>query len=109
MLATGDRLGGRFTIESLLGRGGCADVYRAVDETTSRPVALKVHTLGAGGRGGDWSWRVRREFYQLAHLAHPNIVKVHEFGEDEQRVFYSMDLIPGLDAHEILPLAEREV
>src|SRR3954469_10832304 len=62
-----------FRVESLLGRGAMAEVYRARDETTGRPVALKL--LDESLLDDE---RFRRRFLREADLAgtlvHPNIV-----------------------------------
>ena len=73
---------GRFRVESLLGVGGMGEVYKAVDPTLQRTVAIK--TVPPGHR----STRITssgsyREAQACARLAHPNIVTVYEAGEFE--------------------------
>jgi serine/threonine protein kinase len=81
-------------------RGGQGVVYRAVQRSTKRVVAIK---LMLGGLAGGSSGRARfaREVEVLGQLHHPGIVKVHDSGETaEGGVFYVMDYVGGepLDA-----------
>ena len=94
-LQIGTRLG-HYRILALLGRGGMAEVYRAVDERLDREVALKVLPP-------EFAWdperveRFEREVKAAARLSHPNIVTVHEFGQGEGQHFYTMSLMRGGD------------
>ena len=94
-LQIGTRLG-HYRILALLGRGGMAEVYRAVDERLDREVALKVLPP-------EFAWdperveRFEREVRAAAKLSHPNIVTVFEFGQGEGQHFYTMGLMPGGD------------
>ena len=73
----GQPLAGRFVIEREVGRGGVGIVYRARDEVTGDPVALKVIALPGVDAGEEA--RFRREGRVLAGLRHPGIVKVVAF------------------------------
>jgi len=69
---------GRYTIESVIDRGGMGTVYLARQESPRRPVALKVLGMGLASRSA-----LRRFEYEsqiLAHLHHPNIAQVYEAG-----------------------------
>ena len=94
-LEIGTRLG-HYRILALLGRGGMAEVYRAVDERLDREVALKVLPP-------EFAWdperveRFEREVRAAAKLSQPNIVTVFEFGQGEGQHFYTMGLMPGGD------------
>lgn len=71
------RLIGRFRIESELGRGGMGVVYRALDTTLDRPVAIKC--LSTEVMGNDkFRSRLEREAKLLASLNHPNIAAIYE-------------------------------
>ncbi|WP_216612106.1 serine/threonine-protein kinase [Myxococcus xanthus] len=77
---TGEVLAGRYRLERELGRGGMATVFLATDVRLSRPVALKrMHPGGGTGRAE----RFRREAELAASLHHPNVLEVHDYGEDE--------------------------
>ncbi len=81
-----------YTIGEELARGGMGRIYLATDPTLNRSVALKVSTTGDKGEDSAFA----KEAKVLAHLAHPNIVPVHNLGEDRQgRPFYSMKLVHG--------------
>ena len=83
-----------YTIVEEIGRGGMGTVYRAVDATLDREVALKVSTLGQADP--DEAERMRREASVMARLEHPGIVPVHDAGElPDGRVYYAMKLVRG--------------
>ena len=75
------RLGGRYELGQVLGRGGMAEVYLAHDTRLGRTVAVK--TLRADlARDPAFQARFRREAQSAASLNHPAIVAVYDTGED---------------------------
>ncbi|MCP3101034.1 protein kinase [Myxococcus sp. K15C18031901] len=92
---TGEVLAGRYRLERELGRGGMATVFLATDLRLSRPVALKrMHPGGGSGRAE----RFRREAELAASLRHPNVLEVHDFGEDgAQGPFLVCEWVQGED------------
>ena len=81
-----------YAVGEELARGGMGRIYLATDATLQRSVALKVSTTGDKGEDSAFA----KEAKVLAHLAHPNIVPIHNLGEDRQgRPFYSMKLVQG--------------
>ena len=81
-----------YTLVEEIARGGMGRVFAAKDVDLEREVAVKVSTASESGKGSAFS----REAKVLAHLAHPNIVPIHNLGEDPRgRPFYSMKLIRG--------------
>ncbi|MFF4245992.1 Stk1 family PASTA domain-containing Ser/Thr kinase [Streptomyces sp. NPDC001822] len=75
------RLGGRYELGSVLGRGGMAEVYLGHDTRLGRTVAVK--TLRADlARDPSFQARFRREAQSAASLNHPAIVAVYDTGED---------------------------
>ncbi|WP_431988909.1 Stk1 family PASTA domain-containing Ser/Thr kinase [Streptomyces parvulus] len=75
------RLGGRYELGPVLGRGGMAEVYHAHDTRLGRQVAVK--TLRADmARDPSFQARFRREAQSAASLNHPAIVAVYDTGED---------------------------
>jgi serine/threonine protein kinase len=84
----------RYMVESLLGRGGMGNVYKARERTLDRHVALKIVPES---RSGDASFieRFRREARIAARLRHPRIVSVHEVGTLGPFPYFSMDYIEG--------------
>src|SRR5690242_8088332 len=75
------RLGGRYELGQVLGRGGMAEVYLAMDTRLGRTVAVK--TLRADlARDPTFQARFRREAQSAAALNHPAIVAVYDTGEE---------------------------
>jgi serine/threonine protein kinase len=83
-----------YRIESELRRGGQGVIYRAVQETTRRAVALK---LLAGGRAASARDRKRfeREIELVSRLRHPFVVTVFDSGESRDEPWYAMELVDG--------------
>ncbi|MDP9392998.1 MAG: serine/threonine protein kinase, partial [Actinomycetota bacterium] len=81
-------LGGRYRVGRLLGQGGMADVYAAVDELDGNTVAVKVlRDPLLGGTDADAD--------VLAGLRHPGLVELLDVGEDQGRRFCVMTLVEG--------------
>ncbi|WP_219466139.1 Stk1 family PASTA domain-containing Ser/Thr kinase [Nonomuraea rhizosphaerae] len=75
------RLGGRYELDGVVGRGGMAEVYRARDIRLDRIVAIK--TLRSDlARDHTFQARFRREAQSAASLNHPAVVAVYDTGED---------------------------
>ena len=92
-LKVGDRFG-RFRIQSELGSGGMGTVYRATDERLQRDVAVKVlNDQSASDRSV--IARFQREAKAVAGLAHPNIVALHDFLEEDGLSCAVMELLEG--------------
>jgi tRNA A-37 threonylcarbamoyl transferase component Bud32 len=88
---------GRYHILERLGEGGMAVVYKAYDTTLEREVAIKIIRQGAfpSDTLENVLKRFEREAKSLARLSHPNIIKVHDFGEHEGSPFLVMEYLPG--------------
>src|SRR5690349_18795679 len=86
-------LGGSYTLERELGRGGMATVFLAQDLKHDRPVALKVlHPELAMSLGPE---RFLREVKVAARLQHPHILSVHDSGETGGRLWFTMPFVEG--------------
>lgn len=85
----------RFTVESLLGRGGMGSVFKARELTLDRFVALKI-VPDARRHDTQFVDRFRREARIAARLRHPRIVSVHEVGTLGGFPYFSMDFIEGM-------------
>ncbi len=85
---------GAFRVEGLLGRGGMATVYRAVQTRLDRSVALKVLNP-ALATDEKLAERFQIEGINAARLDHANIVPIYEAGEDLGYSFLAMKLIDG--------------
>lgn len=75
-------------------RGGQGIVYRAIQKSTKRDVAIKVLREGPLTAAGERA-RFQREIEILATLNHPNIVTIHESGVDDGRRYFVMDYVAG--------------
>ena len=87
---------GRYEILAELGRGATGQVYRARDPEIDRLVAVKVLIPSAGADPQEvqaWRERFRREARAAGRLTHPNIVAIHDVGEDDGRPFLVMELV----------------
>ncbi len=94
--ASQSSVGGRFLIEREIGRGAVGIVYRAIDEMTNQPVALKVIAISGVDAGEEA--RFRREGRVLAGLVHPGIVRLVAFGQlDEGMPYVAMEWLEGED------------
>src|SRR4051794_22273274 len=82
-------IGGRYEIEQLLGRGGMSEVYCATDKELGRRVAIKLLAPDAD------TARFEREARAGASLAHPNIVQLYDYGQDEGRPYMVLEYVPG--------------
>ncbi len=92
---------GRYLIQSRLGRGGMATVYRAHDPSISRDVAIKfLHASLA--EDDECRDRFLREARAAGGLSHPNIVVVYDVGEIEGRPYMAMELLDGAPLSETL-------
>lgn len=101
VLAPGDLVDGRYRIVERIARGGMATVYEALDARLDRHVALKVMHPGLAA-DETYVSRFGREARAAARLSHPNIVGVHDQGEDDGRVFLVMELVRGRTLRQVL-------
>jgi len=87
-------LGAGYEVRRLVGHGGFATVYAALDTQLKRDVAIKVlrPELGAEPTMRE---RFRREAEAVARLRHPHIVPIYAVGEGEGLAWYIMPLITG--------------
>jgi hypothetical protein len=94
---------GKYQITGELGSGGFGRVYRALDPTVGRVVAIKVLNVQ------DDPALVRRfhtEAATAANLRHQNIVTVHEFSEEQGKQYLVMEFLDGRNLHDLIE--ERE-
>ncbi|MGZ5452999.1 MAG: protein kinase domain-containing protein [Candidatus Aminicenantales bacterium] len=93
MLATGTRLG-PYEILAPLGAGGMGEVYRARDTKLGRDVAVKVLPADLTTNPDALS-RFEREAHAVAQLSHPNILAIHDFGQQGETAYAVMELLEG--------------
>jgi len=90
-----------YKVESVLGEGGMATVYRANQISLNRPVALKVlHQKFS--RRPDFLARFERESGTLAQVQHPNIVSVIDRGVWNECYYFVMEFVDGSDLDVLL-------
>jgi eukaryotic-like serine/threonine-protein kinase len=82
-------IGGRYRVEYVLGRGGMSEVYCAHDVELERRVAVKLLAPDAD------SARFEREARAVASLAHPNVMQLYDYGEDNGRPYMVLEFVPG--------------
>ena len=85
---------GHFKIFEPLAEGGLGAVFRAFDTTLDREVALKVLKLGAEGQPVG-SETLEREACAMAAIAHPNIVRIFDFGRCHGVFYLAMEFLGG--------------
>jgi hypothetical protein len=90
---------GKYRIIERLGRGGMGTVYKAIDETLDREVAIKV--LNADLGDSDILKRFRAEAVTLARLNHPGIATLYELYRDDNDLLMVMEFVRGETVHEL--------
>jgi serine/threonine protein kinase len=85
---------GRYLVVDALGEGGMAAVYKGFDRRLNRDVAIKVILRGYAGREV-FLKRFEREAKAVAQLTHPNIVRVIDYGTQDEVPYLVMEFIPG--------------
>ena len=106
---------GKYKIERVLGQGGFGITYLATQTSLMRKVAIKELFIGGSGQAindrrgnlvvvtnsvnrasfNQQKEKFKKEALRLANLNHPNLVKVHEFFEENGTAYYVMDYIDG--------------
>jgi serine/threonine protein kinase len=94
-------LNNRYKLQSKLGSGGMADVFKARDLMLERPVAIKILKKNYS-ESKSFRDRFRQEAKAVANLSHPNIVTVHDFGYDKGYLFIVMELVPGITMKDLI-------
>ena len=97
----GKTIGGRYFVKALVGRGGMGAVYEALQTSVRRTVALKVLLKEYAENEG-----VIRRFHQEAlaasRLAHPNTIKVYDFGQTDGLLYIAMEFLEGETVAQLL-------
>jgi serine/threonine protein kinase len=101
---------GDFNIKKLLGSGGMADVYLALQISLNREVALKC--IQKSLQNQEEIQRFLREARLVAAIHHPNVIAIYSIYEEERYLFIVMEYIEGCNLAEMLlhsGLSEKEV
>jgi eukaryotic-like serine/threonine-protein kinase len=83
-----------YEVDGVLGRGAMGVVYKARHLRLNRPLAVKM-MLGGGYAGLPAMARFFREADTLAGIRHPNVVRVHDFGDIDGLAYYTMEYVEG--------------
>jgi hypothetical protein len=106
VLGVGSVLRDRYELQRLIGRGGMASVYQAVDRyrislgLEECLVAVKVVPTEASRPAS--SAALGREFHNAQRLSHPNVINVYEIDRDADAAFYTMELLTGARLGQVL-------
>ncbi len=94
----------QYQFESLLGRGGMGAVYKAVQISLDRPVAIKVLPGDLiDDTDAQFAERFKNEARTMAKMNHPSIVNVYDFGETHSGLlFIVMEFIDGTDVSKMI-------
>lgn len=101
MAAQETLLNGRYRLVSQQASGGMAVVYKAQDLALGRTVAVKILRPSLTGDPAFLA-RFRQEARNVANLAHPNIVTVHDFQQDGNTYYIVMEYIEGQDLKKLI-------
>jgi len=105
-LAVGSRLGSRYEILSILGKGGMGMVYKVRDLELGDIVALKLLRSGAL-EDREQIERLKDEIRLARRITHPNVVRTFDFGESEGRAFITMEYVHGVVLRTLLKQTAR--
>ena len=83
--------GGRYELKNLLGTGGMASVYQVRDHWFNQDLALKL-LLPHNSRSDKTRTRFLNEARTMSQLDHPNIIRVHDIGDEDDHFFFVMEL-----------------
>jgi serine/threonine-protein kinase len=98
---------GRYRVIDRIGSGGMSVVYRAQDLSLGRIVAVKVlHENLTDDEG--FLRRFQREAHAAANLSHPNIVTVHDIGQDNNRHYIVMEFVDGRTLKQLVRLQNQQ-
>jgi serine/threonine-protein kinase len=100
-LVAGDVVASRYEILSALGAGGMGVVYKANDRALDETVALKV-LLADASKDPSLARRFRSEIKLAWKVRHKNVCGIHEYGEDGELLYISMELVEGHDLGRLL-------
>ena len=101
LLESGDVLGGRYEIETLLGEGGMGAVYKARDRELDRPVALKVIRPELASSPSMLA-RFKQELLLARQVTHKNVIRIFDLGDADGIKFITMEFVEGEDLRALI-------
>jgi serine/threonine-protein kinase PpkA len=93
-----------YRIQRLIGKGGMATVYLAIQESLHRPVVLKILDQVTDQRTEDLIERFIAEGRIIASLRHPNIITIYDIGLADSSLYISMEYVQGGDLKQRMEL-----
>jgi len=100
-------LNSRYRLLERIGSGGMSVVYRAQDLSLGRIVAIKILNENLTDDEG-FLRRFQREAHSAANLSHPNIVTVHDIGQDGNRHYIVMEFVDGRTMKQLVRLQNQQ-
>jgi eukaryotic-like serine/threonine-protein kinase len=97
---------GPYRIDRKIGRGGMGTVYQGTNVETGQPAAIKVLNPRLAVEEG-FRERFETEIETLKKLKHPNIVRLYGFGEQDEHLYYVMELVEGTNIEDELHAGRR--
>src|SRR3990172_1585794 len=95
-----------FKVSELIATGGMASIYRGIQVSLDRPIAIKrLHPHLTSKI--DFVARFEKEAKSVARLRHENIVSIIDFGKDEEGYFLVMEFVDGKNLKEILKTEKK--
>lgn len=100
--SVGQRFAGRYQLEALIGEGGSASVYRALDTELNEPVAIKLFSPATASDLETMVARFKLELSLSRILSHPNIIRLFDLGAQGEWRYLTMELLEGRDLATII-------
>ena len=100
-LALGSVLASRYELRAVLGKGGMGLVYQAFDRLLEEDVAIKVLRTDLSANA-DAVRRFRGEIKLARKVSHPNVCRIHDYGEEGPLGYISMEILTGQDLQKTL-------
>lgn len=94
-------IAGRYLIAGRIGAGGMGDVFRARDSVLGRTVALKMLPFDLAIQPG-FIERFKAEAQAVAKISHPNVVQVHDWGQEDDTYYMVMEYVRGKNLRQVL-------
>ncbi|MFN0071962.1 MAG: protein kinase domain-containing protein [Chloroflexota bacterium] len=93
---------GSLILQEIVGRGGMGLVWRAHQPALERDVAVKLLSLGGQRQDEASRERFQREARIIGRLRHPNVLQVHDFGEEQGFLYLVTEYMPGGTLQDLL-------
>lgn len=93
----------QFQVECLVGRGGMGAVYKGIQTSLERPVAIKLLPPAIEQQDGAFAERFKNEARLMGRLNHPAIVGVYDFGRTmDGQLYFVMEFVDGSDVQHMI-------